>query len=255
MAAKQVYFQTQTAQRTQSLTMSSTKLPVQGCEYVFIDNVAPGAGRVRNAGCVGRRIDLDPREPEDDITQPFRILRYPPLCVWVQPLETPAPLGTACGPLGPPDCIPITPATATATVDLPAGDRPTVNNIHYHRVACTRTTFPLGDAYCVTDYYAQGMSFRDACWLAHLTPPPDRGAMKRASLLVTHTRFRNWEALQLWAPLWGSETERKQVIDRFHRCIQPKADLTAELSRLERLAIATLAAYPPSLAKHLCRQT
>ena len=81
-----------------------------------------------------------------------------------------------------------------------------------------REAFPLADGFCVTDYYAQGQSFRDDTWLAHLGIP-DGGRFVRATVLVTLTRFRDWDAVLPWGPLWseGNLEERERVIDAFHR--------------------------------------
>jgi len=47
-----------------------------------------------------------------------------------------------------------------------------------------RTTIPLGDAYVVTDFFCQGMSFGDAVWLAQLSRP----ATRRPSIARASTR-------------------------------------------------------------------
>lgn len=215
----------------------------QGALYVFTKNIAAGVGAVTNATCVGRAIDLDPREPDDDLAQPYRVLKYPPLAVWVEPLEAPVALGDACGPRAPRNCMPITLDRAKAAcVFNPSlmDDDVEVTKWRGHRHA-----FPLGDGYCVTDYYAQGQSFRGYPWFAHLGKP-DGGSLVRASVLVTLTRFRDWDAVRPWTRLWrdGDDEGRASVISSFYNAAKPSADLAAELLRLREQEARTLREVP-----------
>jgi len=45
----------------------------------------PELGWFNNGTCVGVKLLLDDREPEDDPSHPMRRLRYPPLAVIVRP--------------------------------------------------------------------------------------------------------------------------------------------------------------------------
>lgn len=218
---------------------------------MFTHNSAPAAGVVRNAACVGRAIELHPREPDDDPTKPFRLLKYPPAVVWVQPLESPAPLGQTCGPTAPCDCLPmfLTQAASSKPINLPVGDQPEVHGELVTSVACVRYGFQLGDGFCVTDYYAQGLSFKDDTWLAHLCKP-DSGPLLRASVLVILTRYADWDRVLPWTPLWppGATADAiDRVVDAFHRAAKPSPDLLAEMDRLRRRAAHTRATYPPRL--------
>lgn len=218
---------------------------------MFTHNIAARAGAVRNAACVGRAIDLYPAEPDDDLTQPFRLLRFAPTAVWVEPLESPAPLGDVCGPGAPQNCIPmfLTRAPSKGAIKLPKDDRPVVRGERIASLKCSRHGFQLGDGFCVTDYYAQGLSFKDETWFAHLCKP-DHGPLQRASVLVTLTRFADWDRVLAWTPLWppsASPAEISAVIRAFRRAATPSADLLAEMRRLRAQAQHTREAYPARL--------
>jgi hypothetical protein len=211
---------------------------VQGARYAFKETVSIGAGAVTNAMCVGRRIDVHRDEPSDDLSQPYRVLEYPPLAVWVQPTEAPTPLGDACGSYGPRDCIPMRPhAYKILDVKFPNGDVPKVGGEPVREWTGYTHRMRLCDGFAVTDYSAQGQSFGDAVWFAHLGVPPD-GQLSRASVLVTLTRFRDWGAVMPWAPLWpeGDEQRREYVIRRFCRAARPSRQLRRELRRQEHAA-------------------
>ena len=98
----------------------------------------------------------------------------------------------------------------------------------------------LSDAYAITDYYCEGMSFGNARWMAHLCIPPDNHSLGRAAVFVVTTRFAAWAKLWLVTPLWaeGDAEERERVIDMFHKlaCIEP--ELKKELRRLRAAAEA-----------------
>ncbi len=134
--------------------------------------------------------------------------------------------------------------TAQFPDPIPLGNR-TV-----HSIDIKRFTAPLGAGYCVTDYFAEGMSFRDQCWIAHLSPPPT-GNFLRASVFVTITRWSKFNDVHLLAPLWkeGDEATRTKVIQAFHACATMSPELITELDRLERLAQQTQQEHPLLWAK------
>ncbi|EFJ39401.1 hypothetical protein VOLCADRAFT_101021 [Volvox carteri f. nagariensis] len=45
-----------------------------------------------------------------------------------------------------------------------------------------RVNVPLGDYYAVTDYFVQGRSFKEECWVTDLCVPP--GGLKRATISI-----------------------------------------------------------------------
>ena len=211
----------------------------QGARYIFIDNLLPGANRVRSGSCVGHSIVLDPAEPPDDGQGPVRRLKFLPRALFVVP-EGNLPLETMHGvPRG---CIPVLPTkTGTITVTLPMpihnaqGD--SVRTLLFHREG-----IPLGNGYAVTDYFVQGMSFKSDPWALHLNPPPT-GKLTRASVVVPLTRYGSWDHVKLLQPLWprGDAKARDRVIRRFHALLQSNDDFVAEMARLHELAAQTRA--------------
>jgi hypothetical protein len=84
-----------------------------GCYYVFEDSKFPDLCWVNNLCCVGKKICLDPREPPDDMSQPYRLLHYPPVSICVRPD------GTTLGKLldnVPEHCLPVSRRKKTFTV-------------------------------------------------------------------------------------------------------------------------------------------
>jgi hypothetical protein len=106
-----------------------------------------------------------------------------------------------------------------------------------HSINVRRFGMNLSDAYAVTDYYCQGVSFKLDAWLAHLNVPPTGGGLRRPAVFVILTRWGAWENVTLLCPLWaaGDAAGRDKVIDQFYElaCLEP--DLSKELARL-RLA-------------------
>lgn len=202
-------------------------------EYTYIDNDAPHLARVKNARCEAVHFYLHPNEPADDLSQPVRILRYPPISVVVRSLDMPAYAATL-------PIFPMLPITRTFKVALPR---------HLHTNTATsikvqRRALPLGDAYAITDFFAQGLSFKHNCWLAHLTPPPN-GQLTRATLLVILTRFASWSMIRLLTKLWpdGDNKQRKKVINRYLTACQPDQQQAHDTQRLQQLATTTQATW------------
>ena len=105
----------------------------------------------------------------------------------------------------------------------------------------------------MTDFYCQGMSFKDDCWLAHLNPPATgqseagkRTKLRRANVFVTLTRYASLDRVQLVAPLWpeGDAAARLNVINQFKEACRMSVDLTNEIDRLQRAADETKQRYP-----------
>lgn len=210
----------------------------EGIEYVLTDNKAAAAHFVRNNHCIGVAMVLADDEPDDDLSQPYRLLRKPPRAMYVKPAGT--DLGDIIGHGVPPGCVPITPKSAKIKIKLPHAlelDGQMVDAVDIHR-----TGLPLGNGYAVTDYFAQGMNFRNDCWLLHLTPPPT-GAFDRASLLVMLTRYSSMDDVKLLTPLWptGNAAARKRVIQSFYKASQMDVDLVHELARLKHASAQTRA--------------
>lgn len=142
--------------------------------------------------------------------------------------------------MGPPNCLPI-------VLERQKGRCVFKTKVFLEGIWVTswtghRSAFPLGDGYCVTDYYAQGQSFRGHPWFAHLGMP-DGGNLLRPSVLVTLTRFRDWDAVRPWARLWreGDVDGRRKVIDAFYKVARASPDLEKELERLDEAEARTIA--------------
>jgi hypothetical protein len=139
-------------------------------------------------------------------------------------------------------CIPLTPAWTRSFVVTLHLDRPRAQDATAaaatHTARVRRFGFNLSDAYAVTDYYCQGMNFKHAKWMAHLSIPPDRGGLRRPAVFVVMTRWGEWKLVWLSAPLWpaGDMRARADVIAAFHRlaCLEP--ELLTELHRLRAAA-------------------
>lgn len=84
-----------------------------GINYVFVNN--PDLCWVNNLCCTGAKLLLDPKEPDDDLSQPYRLLKHHPIAVCVQPE------GTSLGKLFPGtdiqnNCVPVWKQTKTFKV-------------------------------------------------------------------------------------------------------------------------------------------
>jgi hypothetical protein len=75
-----------------------------GCRYIFPENSFPDICWANNFSCTGVKLLLDPKEAADDLSMPFRTLRYPPVAICVRPD------GTSIGKLiqnVPEHCVPV----------------------------------------------------------------------------------------------------------------------------------------------------
>jgi hypothetical protein len=212
-----------------------------GIHYLFAstENDQLEVNWTKNTRCLGRKITLDPPEPDDDLTKPYRLLQHLPLAVYVEPSGADLQ-GLRCGPHAPPACVPVTPRKVTFKHALPQQRGAPGRQKH---VQVARTGLLLGDGYAVTDFYIQGMSFKDECWLLHLNVPPPglNEKLCRASVLVALTRFKDLQSCQLVAPLWrpGNAAERQHVIHKFMAATATDPDLIRCMQRLRLKAAAT----------------
>jgi len=219
-----------------------------GSRHLFIDNDAPALGVVNNGECIARGILLAEGE-EDSMQGPIWWLKQPPVAIFVEPVESTVSDDAwhtmkQQFPTLPPRCVPIvTRHTPTFEVKLPEKLQHQGKQVSCMRL--TRWGVPLADAYAVTDFYCQGMNFRQQCWLAHLCPPTDGGGLKRASVFVVISRWGRWEDVRLIVPLWpeGDMAERARVIQAFMHaaCLEP--ELAAEMRRLKALAAQAKGVY------------
>lgn len=108
-------------------------------------------GRVRHNLCTAVGIILHPDEPEDNLSQPVRELKHPPVGVFVKPHGK--ELGQMCGPDAPAGCILVTPISAKVSIRLPTAM--TIGTQVVTQVSIKRTAIPLANGMCVSDYFVQ----------------------------------------------------------------------------------------------------
>ena len=130
-----------------------------GVHYTFYDNSNPSICWVNNFSAVGTSIILNKNEPADDLSQPIRYLKYPPLAITVRPEKT--SLGIVC--------------KKNAVKDVPKDSIivPRINNkkfsvllprraqLYYDsldlgsKVSVVRMGIPLQMGYAFTNFYAE----------------------------------------------------------------------------------------------------
>ena len=107
-------------------------------------------------------------------------------------------------------------------------------------VSVTLTGFKLRAASAVSDYWCQGTSFGDNCWLADMMPAPT-GVVQRASFLVMMSRFKSKENFRTLRRLWkeGDCEEEARVKRVLLKATAMDEDLRAEMCRTRMLAWKT----------------
>ncbi|GIL91447.1 hypothetical protein Vretifemale_18999, partial [Volvox reticuliferus] len=221
----------------------------EGARYTLLDTVAADAGACHNNEVEACGLLTDSREPPDDGHGPYWRLHYLPAAVMVRPIKGHAPntvladLADFASKGGAFTVVP-RPSPA-ANITVPAVDTGTATkNVR-------RINVPLGDYYAVTDYFVQGRSFKEECWVADLSVPP--GGLKRATVYVLLTRYKTLNHIRLLRPLSTTPDERKRVVQQFLAATKLDPDLAAELRLLDRRATATRNRYVPEYehARHL----
>jgi hypothetical protein len=190
-----------------------------GCRYVFGNVQLSHWGHITNNECIGESIILDEREQPDTGAGRVRELQYPPKAIIVRPAGPPPPAFTHDVPAG---CLMVLPEYGPA--------HKIADGFSVKRFGCK-----LLSGYAVTDYYAQGLTFKDGLWLVHLTPPPT-ATFARASIVVILSRYRSWDDVHLWEPLWDTPAARTAVINKYHKALQMTDRLETELKRLHTAA-------------------
>jgi hypothetical protein len=246
----------------------TAQIPAYGCFFPGVSYLFPENSRemrnahnreVKNLGCTGHSIILDPREElekPDDLSKPYRFLKYPPLCIYVKP-DGP-PIGDVCrsqvaGAPCPPDCIPMTPMQKSFNVkamtsrqtegipeDVQIFDELPFLRLEKYELTIKRKGISLQLAYCVTDYFAQGMSFRGAPWLLHLSLPDNRAVFSRANLLIPLSRPSLWSQLKLLTPLWPPDkpSAKDKYLKAVMEALKPDEEYLAEMARANECAVS-----------------
>lgn len=111
-------------------------------------------------------------------------------------------------------------------------------------VSVSLTGFKLRAASAVSDYWCQGSSFGDRCWVADMMPAVT-GVVERASFLVIMSRFKNKEMFKALRRLWteGDFEEEKRVKKILLKATIMSEDLRAEMCRTRMSAWDTQNQY------------
>ncbi|EFJ39911.1 hypothetical protein VOLCADRAFT_100383 [Volvox carteri f. nagariensis] len=210
-----------------------------GARYILLDTTAADAGASHNNEVEACGLLEDGREPADDGRGPYRRLKYLPAAVIVWPISGHIP-GTVLQGLGDyasrGGAFILSPrASCIAEVEMPAAGYGTITK------QIRRLNVPLGDRQAVTDYFVQGRSFKDECWLVDLAVPPN--GIKRATLYVLLTRFKTLDHVHLLRPLYITPHERKRIIKQFLSATNLEPDLAANLRLLKQAARETEQRY------------
>ena len=219
----------------------------QGARYILLDTITADAGAHHNNQVEACGLLVDPREPPDNGHGPYWRLQFLPTAVLVRPIDGHSPRAILNG-LGDLDshggAFAVQPrASSEATILLPALTTGTAHK------QLKRINVPLGDYYAATDFYVQGRSFGEQCWVIDLTVPP--GGIKRATLYVLLTRFKSLAHIRLLRPLYTTPHERTVAIRQFLKATQMEPDLAAELRLLRQTAAVTRQRYAAEF-EHAC---
>lgn len=221
-----------------------------GIPYRFLRNLHPVIGCFNNGSCIGDSLVLDDREPDDDMTGDFRVLKYQPKALIVRLPDR--KLGKLCGDGITEDCIPLFPTnskvidfTLDCSMKLYADPRDTTTD---KTIKFKRYAFPVDTAITYTDFFAQGVSFRGDPHFLHLGVSEKQG-YRRANLLVPISRPAVLSDVVLLHPLWprGDHTARLNIIRLFKKALTPDPDYESEMERLQQLHSNTVSTHYSSL--------
>jgi hypothetical protein len=244
--------------------MPTVMLFFEGCDYIFgPDNRCPDALWCNNNLASGVRLILHDNEPDDNLDKNVRMLKYSPKGIVVRPHGNAISDAYCDGDVVPKGCLIVVPRDATFKValDTPRGRNqnpapvamlkfPIGHALHPQddpasvgtTIDIKRTGFPLAMGYAVTDYFSQGMSFKDLPFLMDLRPPPD-GHYKAGSLRVPITRPSSMKDVHLLAPLFTTPAERSALVQKLKAVLRPNPARNQEMERLRGLHAATQHAY------------
>ncbi|EFJ40933.1 hypothetical protein VOLCADRAFT_99207 [Volvox carteri f. nagariensis] len=219
-----------------------------GARYILLDTTAADAGASHNNEVEACGLLEDGREPADDGHGPYCRLKYLPVAVIVRPINGHIPdtvLQGLADYASRGGAFILSPrVSCIAEVEMPAPECGTITK------QVRRLNVPLGDRQAVTDYFVQGRSFKDECWLVDLAVPPN--GIKRATLYVLLTRFKMLDHVRLLRPLYTTPHERKKVIKQFLSATKLEPDLAANLRLLKQAARETEQRYTTEF-QHACQ--
>ena len=212
----------------------------EGIPYRFMDNSFPHIGWFKNGDCTGKTLVCDDAEPPDNFASQFRMLKHPPRFIVV---EVPGRnFGQMCGETFKANHLPVEPKQFTHVVQLPhamtvfQGDTSMTQEFKL-----TRTAPPIECVITFTDYYSQGISFKNNAHFLHLSIT-GRRPFNRGNLLVPLSRPSRLEDVVLLHPLWepGDTQGRVNFVERLKKAIGPSAEADAERARFRRLYDSTI---------------
>ena len=222
-----------------------------GALFTHHGNGGTDAGACNNSLVRAVGLITDPREPPDNGTGPHRRLHFMPLAVFVKPVNVAIPANIAgevyCNEF--PGAFPVVPVAEYGHIRVPDAAR------GHKSLAVARTNMPLGDAYAVTDFFVQGYSFKNECWLLDLAIV--NNSILRSCLFVLLSLYRTWDDVKLLRPLHRTAHEKALVLAAFCRAARMDPDLAAEHQLHTEAFERTKLAYPSaftlaaSLTAHL----
>ena len=104
----------------------------------------------------------------------------------------------------------------------------------------------LGLGYTFTDFFAQGLSFKQAAFFIHLWI--HSGRLSAGNIRVPLTRPSSLDDLRLLAPLYNNPKEKEAIVVKFINAFKPDPAYVAEMARLKVLHDATLTRSQQDLA-------
>lgn len=99
----------------------------------------------------------------------------------------------------------------------------------------------LGLGYTFTDFFAQGLSFKQAAYFIHLSI--QSGRLSAGNIRVPLTRPSSIDDIRLLAPLFKNPKEKEAIVQKFINAFKPDPAYVAEMERLKGLHDATVARF------------
>ena len=99
----------------------------------------------------------------------------------------------------------------------------------------------LGLGYTFTDFFAQGLSFKQAAFFIHLWIKS--GKLSAGNIRVPLTRPSSLDDIRLLAPLFTTPKEKEAIVQKFMNAFKPDPAYVAEMERLKVLHDATLTRF------------
>ena len=208
------------------------------------DNV--DLGWASNNSCRLVRIVLDDREEEDDMKGDHWELKYLPVGMIVEPVGIDADdVGEVSENL-PKGTFFVGTNYETVEMEIPAAVRKRYDIPHQAppMIKIRRTGFKLVPGVAVTDFFAQGQTFKGHPVVIDLRMPPN-GKVSMSGFYVMLSRATTLDDVYLLHPLWphGDDAAKDAFVALAQRQYRFDDDMKAEEVRLRRKHEATLDRY------------